>query len=101
MDLSLGIVSDQTIRAVAKMYRDSAGLMTSRKKSLRSGTLVHWINAPPRLIFWTLPCLGPVGVITVTGHVISTLGYWRFSTLITVPSSARDGDNADWKNLAG
>jgi hypothetical protein len=37
------------------------------------------------LIFWILPSAGPLGVITVTGHVISTLGCRRFSTVITVP----------------
>jgi len=55
------------------------------KKSSSSGTLVHWISAPPRLIFWILPPLEPLEVIIVTGHMTSTLGYWRFSAVMTVP----------------
>lgn len=89
MDLSLKEVSDQTIRAEVNMCRDSGGLMIRRKESSSSGILVHWINAPPRLIFWILPDSGPVGVITVTGHVISTLGWLRFSTVNKIPSPGR------------
>ena len=61
-----------------------SSLNDQAKKPSSSGTLVRWISAPPRPIFWILPPLGPLGVITVTGHVISTLGYRRFSTPMTV-----------------
>ena len=71
-------VSGQTTCALTRMNLSSA-MSTIRKLLSRFGCFEQRTNAPPRLIFFALPSIRPLGVIITTGHLILTLRYWRSS----------------------
>jgi len=74
----------QTTSAVTLSVWRLAGFMIIRKLPLSCGESFTAMHAPIGLIFSTAPEISPSGSFRATGHLLSTLGFWRLSEAFAV-----------------
>jgi len=91
---------DQTTCAMTCMWPEGP-LTVNNNKSFGHNVLSKQTNAPLRLIFLVSPSIMPLAVIAETGHLISALGYMRFSSICKFQNAKKIPRCGTWQKFLG